>query len=122
MIGTAGEPSAGAQRAQPGPPGVAERALRSIIDLSVTVLPCDAAGILVVENERLTTVVSSHPVVEHLDELQFELDEGPSLDAVSEGQTFHAVDLGGDARWPRFAPAAAQVDGVERLALGHGIE
>lgn len=71
-----------------------------------TIEGCDAAGVFVVKDERVTTAAASEPMVVELDQLQFETDEGPCLDAVSEGGTTYASDLADDPRWPSFGPAA----------------
>lgn len=89
-------------------PGTVEATLQRVVALAVaTVSGCDVAGIFLVENEQVTTSACSDRLVLELDGLQFEYDEGPCLDAVSEADTFYAEDLAGDPRWPRFGPAAA---------------
>ncbi len=81
--------------------------LRRIVDLAPeTVDGCDGAGIFVVANEQVTTTAYSDAFVVELDSLQFETDQGPCLDAVSEGGSFYAEDLADDPRWPKFGPAA----------------
>ncbi|CAN5593046.1 hypothetical protein BH20ACT2_BH20ACT2_02990 [soil metagenome] len=72
-----------------------------------TVDGCDCAGIFLVKNEQVTTPAYSEPLVLELDGLQFETDQGPCLDAVSEGEVFYAQDLSDDPRWPDFGPVAA---------------
>lgn len=87
--------------------GTVTGTLQRVVDLAVeTVDGCDAAGVFLVENERVVTQASSSPLVVDLDRLQFEADEGPCLDAVSEGGSFFAEDLADDRRWPKFGPAA----------------
>jgi hypothetical protein len=89
-------------------PGNVEGTLQQIVDLAVmTVDGCDVTGVFLVENEQVVTLACSDPVVVELDGLQFETNEGPCLDAVSQGGTFYAEDLAVDERWPRFGPAAA---------------
>ncbi len=88
-------------------PGTVAGTLQRIVDLAVAAIEgCDAAGILVVEDELVVTVAATDPLVLDLDLLQFEADEGPGLDAVSEGGAFYAIDLADDERWQRFGPAA----------------
>jgi GAF domain-containing protein len=91
-------------------PGTVQGTLQQIVDLAVmTVDGCEAAGIFLVENEQVTTMAFSDQVVVRLDGLQFETDEGPCLDAVSERQKFYARDLSDEPRWPRFGPAAVAI-------------
>jgi ANTAR domain/GAF domain len=89
-------------------PGTVHGTLQQIVDLAVvSIAGCDAAGIFLVEDEQIHTMAFSDPAVVDLDRLQYETDEGPCLDAVSERRTFYARDLSDDPRWPRFGPAAA---------------
>jgi len=76
---------------------------------------CNLAGLFVVANETVVTAACTDRVVADLDQVQFELDEGPCLDAVSERRAYQARDLALDTQWPRFG-AAAQRAGI-RSAL-----
>ena len=99
-------------------PGSVEGSLELVVKLAVaTVDACDAAGVFVVRDERIVTAASSDPVVDQLDRLQLEHDEGPCLDAVSEGGSSCADDLAVDPRWPRFGPAAAAIGIHSALAF-----
>lgn len=90
-------------------PGTVEGVLNRVVGLAgETIDGCDEAGIFVVVDERVITTAWSDPIVVTLDELQFETDEGPCLDAVSERRTFYAQDLGQDQRWPSFGRAATE--------------
>ncbi len=87
--------------------GTVGRTLQQIVDLAATTVDgCDAAGILVVENDHMRTTAFSDPLVVELDRLQIEAGEGPCLDASSRGTTFYAEDLREDPRWPTFGPEA----------------
>ncbi|MEO7573346.1 MAG: GAF and ANTAR domain-containing protein [Acidimicrobiales bacterium] len=88
--------------------GTVQGTLQLTVDLAVaTVEGCDAAGVFVIEDERVTTAAASHPLVIQLDELQFTTGEGPCLAAL-EGGTIYAADLSDDPRWPGFGPAAVE--------------
>ncbi len=90
--------------------GTVQGTLQRTVELAVaTVDGCDAAGVFVIEDERVTTTAASHPIVVELDGLQFSTDEGPCLDAASEGGTTYAADLSDDPRWPTFGPAAVEL-------------
>ncbi|HEX8769931.1 MAG TPA: GAF and ANTAR domain-containing protein [Acidimicrobiales bacterium] len=98
--------------------GTVDDALQRIVDLAVvTISGCDAAGVFVVENEEVVSKAYSDPLVLELDSLQFEADQGPCLDAVSEGGSFFAPDLADDNRWPTFGPAATAAGIRSVLAL-----
>ena len=53
-----------------------------------------------------STAAASSPLTDNLDRLQIEANEGPCLDASTQGATFYAHDLADDERWPRFGPRA----------------
>lgn len=55
------------------------------------------------------TAAGTDPLVERADALQYELDEGPCLDAWRQRRYVVADDLTTDGRWPRWAPLAAQL-------------
>ncbi|CAA9411952.1 MAG: hypothetical protein AVDCRST_MAG75-2810 [uncultured Propionibacteriaceae bacterium] len=78
----------------------------------------DFAGISIVHRRgRIETVAASDPIVYVVDELQYELDEGPCVDAVK-GMGFAAVnDLTTDARWPAYAPRAADLGVKSQLGI-----
>ena len=85
--------------------------LDQIVRHAVTVLPrCDAAGLSL---RRPGGVVDSpavsDSVVAHADALQYELNEGPCLDAIYQDDTYVIDDLVTETRWPRWAPLAAEL-------------
>jgi hypothetical protein len=55
--------------------------------------------------------------VAEIDALQHDLVEGPCLDAIEQGLTFYADELGDDTRWPQFGPRAAAKGMRSMLAL-----
>jgi hypothetical protein len=81
--------------------------LDEVVALAVaTIEACECAGIFLVEEDMVTTPVSTDPVVADLNSLQHQTGEGPCLDAIAQGTTVYAVDLGEDPRWPHFGPEA----------------
>jgi hypothetical protein len=90
--------------------GTVQATLQRIVDLAESAVDgCEAAGILVVSDNTVTTAAASSPLVVVIDQLQIDADEGPCLDASRQGSTFYADDLIDDQRWPIFAPAAVRV-------------
>ncbi|MBD8062863.1 GAF and ANTAR domain-containing protein [Oceanitalea stevensii] len=57
----------------------------------------------------VTTTAGTDPLVERADALQYELDEGPCLDAWHQRRYIVADDLTAEERWPRWAPLAAEL-------------
>jgi GAF domain-containing protein len=82
-------------------------ALATIIDMAVTSGPCEAASITMCTGNTVESVAHSDELILRADALQYELDEGPCLDAVWTDGVFIVPDLRADGRWPRWAPAAA---------------
>jgi len=76
---------------------------------AVEVVPaCDHAGITMRERRhRTTTVASTSPLAEACDRLQYELDEGPCIEAVWNDDSYLASDLAHDPRWPHWGAEAA---------------
>jgi GAF domain-containing protein len=73
-----------------------------------TVRESDGAGVTLRDKhgERVTAAATD-PIVERLDGLQYELDEGPCLAAWERRTAVRVEDLTREDRWPRWAPIAA---------------
>jgi hypothetical protein len=98
--------------------GTVEGVLQSTVDLAgSTIDGCEAAGVFLVKDGRVTTAAASDPIVVELDELQFATGEGPSLEALADPGCSHTADLADDARWPSFGPAASRAGIRSALAL-----
>ncbi|MYU06096.1 ANTAR domain-containing protein [Streptomyces sp. SID8366] len=93
--------------AQPSVDATVKRITDSAHDL---VEGCDAAGILLLEGRKATTLAPTHEMVTQCDQLQAHLKEGPCFDAArrtEEERVFRISDFTQhDARWPSFVPAA----------------
>ncbi|MFY0406646.1 GAF and ANTAR domain-containing protein [Solicola sp. PLA-1-18] len=89
-------------------PGVQE-ALQRIVDGAPAVAGFDACSVTLVDRTRYRTAVSSDPAVTRADELQYELDEGPCVDAAQDQEHYTVRDVARDSRWPRWGPQAAQL-------------
>ena len=93
-------------------------ALDLMIDLAVRTGPCDAASITVLDAGRsATTVAHSDPRILAADHLQYRFGEGPCVDAVATDQLVTVPDLRRDRRWPRWAPAAAELGVAASLSV-----
>lgn len=87
--------------------GTVADTLQRIVDLAEeTVEGCDGAGIFVMVDHRTETLAASNQFVLTIDRLQLEHGEGPCLDALADGTTVNAGELGDDGRWPGFSPVA----------------
>ena len=93
-----------------------EATLNRIGQLAVqTVEGCDHAGISLIEGRKVTTVGSSDQVPVLVDAIQYEVDDGPCLDAIRCHEVFLVGHLGQDERWPAFSQRAAQETGVQSM-------
>jgi GAF domain-containing protein len=97
--------------------GDPQQALDGAVQLAVEIVDgCDEVGVSMVrKNKRVDTPVATGPAARLGDELQYELGEGPCLDAIWLHSVVHSSDLAGDARWPRWAPAATEATGMRSL-------
>ena len=82
-----------------------------VVKRAMEVVPgCRHAGItLRGRRGRLDSVATSDDLVAVCDALQYELEEGPCLDAVSEDLCRVSGDLAVDERWPRWGPRVAEL-------------
>lgn len=83
-----------------------------------TVPHADYAGILIGHRDgRRETKAATHELVERLDAIQCELDEGPCIDALASLRVVESGDLCADDRWPRYAPRAKALGVVSQMGL-----
>lgn len=83
-----------------------EHTLEKSVHLAVELIEgCDACAITVVRRgTSLETPVSTGPMPTRGDTLQYELDEGPCMDAVWEHEVVISHDLAQEERWPTWGP------------------
>ena len=86
-----------------------ERAVQVATEL---IAGCDVAGISVVRDGQIDTPAASHESLRRMDDLQFEIEEGPCRDALKEHEVVMVSDLATDQRWPRWAPRMVEEVGV----------
>jgi GAF domain-containing protein len=90
--------------------------LRLAVDLAVRIIDgCDHAGISVMQSSKTTTPVAFDDVVRRGDTLQYQLREGPCLDAVRWQETVISPNLSEEARWPEWTPRAVSVLGIKAM-------
>jgi transcriptional regulator with GAF, ATPase, and Fis domain len=101
--------------AQPTPDEVLDRTVRLAAEgiegaASVSVSLLD-------KRRRVATAAASDDLARAGDELQYRLGEGPCLDAVWAADVVHCPDLTGEARWPRWRPAAVDLALASMLSV-----
>jgi GAF domain-containing protein len=66
------------------------------------------AGVTLIDsNAHETSAAASDEVVEQVDALQYELEQGPCLSAWASGETIVVQDTAEDERWPQWSRAVA---------------
>jgi GAF domain-containing protein len=101
---------------QPGtadrPGNVADR-LRRICGAAATALSASGTGVSVTTGEgSWGFAVASDPAIQHLEELQFTLGEGPCVEAMATSRPVLVPDVadGAMSRWPMYALAVQEYD------------
>jgi transcriptional regulator with GAF, ATPase, and Fis domain len=94
--------------------------LRRSVRLAIELIPhCHYSGIAIVGSDRtITTALATDPLVVRGDELQYELGQGPCLDAIWHHETVVISDLAAERRWPTWAPRlAAELEVTSMLCV-----
>jgi GAF domain-containing protein len=85
-----------------------ETTLRRVGDLAVRSIPsCDAVGVTLRNVEGSSTRAATGGLVYEVDQYQYEVGEGPCLEAVSTRSIVEVKDMATEERWPSFARHAA---------------
>lgn len=86
-------------------------ALRLVTSLATdTIAGTAGAGVTLRDEQgRRITAAASDAVVERADNLQYDLDEGPCLQAWADRATYRVDELASEDRWPRWCRAAAEL-------------
>jgi GAF domain-containing protein len=79
------------------------------VAIATQIIPgCDFAGVSVVHATRpIDTPARTDPLVARVDALQYEVQQGPCLDAIRVHEVVASPDLREEQRWPRWAPQVA---------------
>jgi hypothetical protein len=91
------------------------RTLQRIVDLAVeTIDGCEGAGLLIVSRGKILAGSWSDEAVHRIEQLEYEIGEGPCIDAILSDPTFETDLRDRAARWPTFV-AAALAAGFESI-------
>lgn len=94
-----------------------DKAVRLAVEL---VEGCDEACVSLIHRNRIIdTPAATSEGVRRGDALQYELGEGPCLDAIWHHVTVSSPDLANDARWPAWGPRAVSELGVRSMLCFH---
>lgn len=91
--------------------GAEQPTLERVTTLAVqTIGGCDYCGISMRDsNGQVTTAASTDPIADQADAQQYELGEGPCLEAIWTFDTCLVDDMSSEARWPRWAAEASRL-------------
>jgi GAF domain-containing protein len=92
-----------------------EDLMQAVADLSARMVPAAATcGITLSEEGHIVTVASADALARLLDEQQYELDQGPCLEALGTAEIVSSDDLAAEARWNGY-PARAVAHGARSV-------
>jgi GAF domain-containing protein len=81
-----------------------------------TVHGCDHAAISIIRRRGgIETVAATDDVPSRVDSIQYQVGQGPGLQAIAEHVTLVIDDLAGDERWPAFSHRAVEETGVRSM-------
>lgn len=91
-------------------PGIDET-LDRIVELALQALGCHYAGVSYADlrSNRVETGAASHEVVRAGDTAQYEVGEGPCLQAMRDGNSYLVHDTVTDPRWPSWSSRAEEL-------------
>jgi transcriptional regulator with GAF, ATPase, and Fis domain len=96
-----------------------EKQLGLVLQAATDTIPgLDAASITVLDRRSgPKTVAATEALVYELDQVQYDLDEGPCLDALRREPFQRIDDMPAEQRWPRYAAKAADAGIRAQMAL-----
>ena len=88
-----------------------EEAIDTIVTAAVAAVGTTFGGITLIQDngKRFETVGPTDPSVIAADHLQYELREGPCVEASLESRSFASSDLADDPRWPAWGPRVSEL-------------
>lgn len=90
-------------------PRTLEETLDAIVHAARTSVPgFDHVGISIVSKDRIETKAATSQLVWELDDVQYDLQEGPCVDSIRKEPLMSAPHLRDDSRWPRYVPQAVE--------------
>jgi GAF domain-containing protein len=99
-------------------PETLEEVLDRLARAACTAIPgVDYAGVSIARRTGIETMAATDPIVERADQLQYELGEGPCLDAMAGHSVEVVPDMRVERRWPRFAPRAVELGVLSQLGI-----
>ena len=99
-------------------PTVATTLQRIVDTAALTIDGCDGAGVLLIIRRRIVAGAWSNELVREIEEMEYEIGEGPCVDAIWKRPTFESSDLRDEmSLWPMFAARALDLYSRRRGAF-----
>ena len=99
-----------------GPHDVKQTLGKAVALARDVVAGCDEAAVSIVQRKgAIDTPAATSQIARRCDELQYELREGPCLDAIWDRETVSTAVLAGEVRWPQWRPKVAADFGVRSM-------
>ncbi len=97
----------------------AEEMLQSVVDVAASSIPgFEWASVSLLERGgKQSTQAATDDLARDLDQLQYELGEGPCIDAMKEPRLVEVPRLRHDQRWPQYVPAAVERGVTAQLSI-----
>ncbi len=90
--------------------------VQRIAELAVHAIDgAELCSVSLVRAGTISTIGATSDVVEELDALQYETDEGPCLSSIRQHGMFHIQDMQQDETWPSFSKRAVAETGVRSM-------
>jgi len=91
-------------------PTLAETLEQTVTSAVDSVPGCDYAGVSWLRRDMgIETPAATDPIVAECDAAQYDLGEGPCVEATWEGEQYVVEDMRFEQRWPKFAARAAEL-------------
>jgi GAF domain-containing protein len=91
--------------------------LGRLVRVARDAIPAEFVGVSIASPKGIHTAAASDPLVTKLDQVQYELSEGPCLDAMRHHTPTPVADLRTDNRWPRFGPRAVAAGVISQMGI-----
>ena len=91
--------------------------LGRLVRVARDAIPAEFVGVSIASPKGIRTAAASDPVVTTLDHAQYELGEGPCVDAMRHHTATAVADFRTDNRWPRFGPRAVAAGVISQMGI-----
>lgn len=99
-------------------PVTADEVMPRLVRTAMETIPgVEMAGVSIAREADIETVAATDPLVEEIDRVQYELMEGPCVDAMLQHAAPIVVDMRTEQRWPRFAPRAVALGVLSQMGI-----